>query len=79
MIPGSLSDGLGWVALDETHEEIRQKILKKNPQQSSSFQHLKVGFRSFAFGVLGGATSIFTQTYEGIAMDGPPVSCALIV
>ncbi|CAB3365707.1 Hypothetical predicted protein [Cloeon dipterum] len=69
-VTGSLSDGVSWVALDEYHEECRQRIRRRMPAQTNSWEHVKVGVRSLAFGILGGATSIFTQAYEGAASEG---------
>lgn len=59
---GSLSDGLGLVTMDEKHEQIRQRILRHTGQSSD---YLLAGFKGLGFGILGGMTSIFTQTYEG--------------
>lgn len=61
-VTGSLSDGLGRVTMDERHEEVRQRLLKHTGQSSD---HLVAGLKGFGFGILGGMTSIFTQTYEG--------------
>ncbi|XP_059469653.1 intermembrane lipid transfer protein VPS13D isoform X2 [Neocloeon triangulifer] len=69
-VTGSLSDGVSWVALDEYHEECRQRIRRRPPAQTTSWEHVKVGLRSLGFGFLGGATSIFTQAYEGAATEG---------
>lgn len=66
----SLSDGLGRVILDESHEETRQRIRKVH--SGSSQDHLWAGVKGFGFGVLGGVTSIFKQTYEGAAHEGIP-------
>ena len=64
-VTGSLSDGLGRVTMDERHEEIRQRLMKHTGQ---STDHLVAGLKGFGFGILGGMTSVFTQTYEGIRM-----------
>uniref|UniRef100_A0A0P6FFD1 Vacuolar protein sorting-associated protein 13D n=1 Tax=Daphnia magna TaxID=35525 RepID=A0A0P6FFD1_9CRUS len=66
-VTGSLSDGLGRVTMDERHEEVRQRLLKHTGQSSD---HLVAGLKGFGFGILGGMTSIFTQTYEGISNEG---------
>ncbi|XP_012282695.1 vacuolar protein sorting-associated protein 13D isoform X2 [Orussus abietinus] len=65
----SLSDGLGRVIMDERHEEARQKI-RANTVASSD--HLVAGLKGLGFGLLGGVTSIFTQTYDGAANEGFP-------
>jgi hypothetical protein len=74
-----LSDGVSWVALDENHEENRQKIRRRGPTQSSSWEHMKVGVHSLGLGFFGGATSIFTQAYEGAAAEGTSVSFLFLV
>ena len=61
-VTGSLSEGLGRVTMDEKHEEVRQRILK---HQGQSGDYLVAGLKGFGFGILGGMTSIFTQTFEG--------------
>ena len=48
--------------MDERHEEVRQRLLKHTGQSSD---HLVAGLKGFGFGILGGMTSVFTQTYEG--------------
>lgn len=64
----SLSDGLGCVIMDEEHEETRQRIRKV--QMGSSSDHIVAGLKGLGFGLLGGATSIFKQTYEGAYREG---------
>ena len=61
-VTGSLSEGLGRVTMDEKHEEIRQRLLRHTGQSSD---HIVAGLKGLGFGILGGMTSIFTQTYEG--------------
>lgn len=68
----SLSDGLGRVIMDERHEEARQRI---RANTAGSSDHLVAGLKGFGFGLLGGVTSIFKQTYDGAANEGFPV-CA---
>ncbi|XP_015598611.1 vacuolar protein sorting-associated protein 13D isoform X2 [Cephus cinctus] len=65
----SLSDGLGWVIMDERHEEARQRI-RSNTAGSSD--HLVAGLKGLGFGLLGGVTSIFKQTYDGATNEGFP-------
>ncbi|CAG9818576.1 unnamed protein product [Phaedon cochleariae] len=67
-ITESLSDGLGRVAMDEGHEEIRQKI--RQVQSGRSSDHILAGFKGLGFGILGGATGIFKQVYEGASNEG---------
>lgn len=66
----SLSDGLGRVIMDERHEEARQKI---RANTAGSSDHLVAGLKGFGFGLLGGVTSIFKQTYDGATNEGFPV------
>lgn len=72
-VTGSLGDGLGRTfTLDDRHELERRKIILEST--SSSGDQFLAGIRGFGHGVFGGLTSIFTQTYDGIAADGFPVS-----
>ncbi|KAL1513260.1 hypothetical protein ABEB36_002689 [Hypothenemus hampei] len=64
----SLSDGLGKIAMDDYHEEMRQKI--RQVESGKSSDHILAGFKGLGFGLLGGATSIFKQIYEGTSNDG---------
>ncbi|KMQ93281.1 vacuolar protein sorting-associated protein 13d [Lasius niger] len=66
----SLSDGLGRVIMDERHEEARQRI---RANTTGSSDHLVAGLKGFGFGLLGGVTSIFKQTYDGATNEGFPV------
>ncbi|XP_029665286.1 LOW QUALITY PROTEIN: vacuolar protein sorting-associated protein 13D-like [Formica exsecta] len=65
----SLSDGLGRVIMDERHEEARQRI---RANTTGSSDHLVAGLKGFGFGLLGGVTSIFKQTYDGATNEGFP-------
>ncbi|XP_076167518.1 vacuolar protein sorting 13D isoform X3 [Ptiloglossa arizonensis] len=65
----SLSDGIGRVIMDERHEEARQRI---RANTAGSSDHLVAGLKGFGFGLLGGVTSIFKQTYDGAANEGFP-------
>lgn len=67
-ITESLSDGLGKVTMDDSHEEMRQKI--RQVQSGKSSDHILAGFKGLGFGLLGGATGIFKQVYEGASNDG---------
>lgn len=66
----SLSDGLGRVIMDERHEEARQRI---RANTAGSSDHLVAGLKGLGFGLLGGVTSIFKQTYDGATNEGFPV------
>ncbi|XP_060529289.1 intermembrane lipid transfer protein Vps13D isoform X2 [Cylas formicarius] len=66
----SLSDGLGKIAMDDCHEEKRQKIRQVESGRSSD--HLIAGVKGLGFGFLGGFTGIFKQVYEGATSDGIP-------
>lgn len=59
----TLSDGLGKVTMDDEHEEMRQRI-----RQGDS--HIMAGIKGLGFGILGGATGIFKQAYEGATNEG---------
>lgn len=72
----SLGDGLGRVVLDERHAETRQRI---RATTDKSLDHVYAGFKSFGFGVLGGATSIFKETYDGAVNEGFPVGFFLLL
>ncbi|XP_064629557.1 intermembrane lipid transfer protein VPS13D-like isoform X2 [Lineus longissimus] len=65
---GSLSDGLGTVAMDDKHQSIRDAI--RSHHSGSSSDHLVAGFKGLGFGLLGGITSIVQQTYKGASQDG---------
>ncbi|KAJ8974054.1 hypothetical protein NQ317_002300 [Molorchus minor] len=67
-ITESLSDGLGKVAMDDYHEEMRQRI--RHVESGKSSDHILAGFKGLGFGILGGATGIFKQVYEGASNDG---------
>lgn len=64
----SLSDSLGRVTMDDEHEEIRQKI--RQVESGHGRDHLVAGFKGLGFGILGGATGIFKQIYEGASNEG---------
>lgn len=64
----TLGDGLGRVTMDDAHEEMRQRIRRKHA--GSGGEHLVAGIKGLGFGLLGGATGIFKQVYEGAANDG---------
>jgi vacuolar protein sorting-associated protein 13D len=59
-----LSDSLGVVTMDQRHQEMRKRI------KQESNHHLSAGFKGLGVGLLGGFTSIITQTYEGAVKEG---------
>lgn len=63
----TLSDGLGRVTMDDDYEKGRQKI---RANIAGSSDHLVAGLKGFSFGIVGGVTSIFKQTYDGAANEG---------
>ncbi|KAG1679364.1 Vacuolar protein sorting-associated protein 13D [Nymphon striatum] len=67
-VTGSLSEGLGKVTMDNNHEMLRQKM--RSDRTSSSSEHLVAGLKGFGHGLLGGVTSLITQTYSGAANEG---------
>ncbi|XP_071476556.1 intermembrane lipid transfer protein VPS13D-like [Diadema antillarum] len=67
-VTGTISDGIGTVTLDNRHQEMRNVI--RGAHDGTSSGHLSAGVKGFAFGVVGGFTSVFTQTYKGAAEDG---------
>lgn len=71
MIVETLSDGLGMITMDEQHEETRRRI--RGVKSGTSGDHLVAGLKGLGFGLLGGFTSVFKQTYEGAANEGVQV------
>lgn len=65
---GSLSDGLGLLNLDESHNEKREEF--KNSGNTSRGGHLLAGLKGFGYGVVGGLFSIPKQSYEGAMEEG---------
>ena len=68
---GTISDGIGTATFDNRHQEMRNVI--RGAHDGTSSGHLSAGVKGFAFGVVGGLTSMFTQTYKGAAEDGVEV------
>jgi vacuolar protein sorting-associated protein 13D len=60
----TLSDSLDLATMDSRHQQLRRRIKRDNRD------HLRTGLRGLGVGILGGMTSILTQTYEGVANDG---------
>lgn len=67
----TLSDGLGLITMDEQHEETRRRI--RTVRSGTSGDHLVAGLKGLGFGLLGGVTSVFKQTYEGASSEGVQV------
>ncbi|CAF3567800.1 unnamed protein product [Adineta steineri] len=65
---GTLSYGLGKLALDEEHDDMREAIA--NNYRGSSIGHFIGGTVGLAAGFIGGLTSIITQPYKGVVEDG---------
>ncbi|UJR35531.1 hypothetical protein I4U23_028285 [Adineta vaga] len=65
---GTLSYGLGKLALDEEHDDMREAIA--NNYRGSSIGHVIGGTVGLAAGFIGGLTSIITQPYKGVVEDG---------
>lgn len=67
-LSGSLSDGLGIVAMDDKHQKKRKEI--KQIGMAAGNEHFIAGLKGLGFGLVGGFTSVFTQTYEGAVQEG---------
>lgn len=74
-LSGSLSDGLGIVAMDDKHQKKRKEI--RQISTAGGNEHLIAGLKGLGFGLFGGMTSVFTQTYEGAVQEGVQVSFTL--
>jgi len=75
-VTGTLGEGLGKTILDEKHEKRRRKI--KEDHAGTSGEHLYAGFRGLGHGIVGGMTSVITQSYEGIINGGITVSIVVL-
>ncbi|TRY62990.1 hypothetical protein TCAL_03981 [Tigriopus californicus] len=67
-VTGTLSSGLSRVTLEERYDERRLMIRRKKGERGK--EHLVAGLKGFGFGMLGGLTSVVTETYDGVANDG---------
>ncbi len=54
--------------LDERYDERRLMLRRRRGEKSK--EHLWAGLKGLGFGLLGGATSVVTETYDGAAADG---------
>ncbi|KPM09106.1 DUF1162 domain containing protein [Sarcoptes scabiei] len=69
-VTSALSESLGFVTMDDRHQEIRHKIKQQSGGMGGQRSHLVVGAFGLAHGILGGITSVITQTYDGIVNHG---------
>ena len=60
----SLSKSLEVATVDVRHQEMRRRI------HQDGRDHFRAGIRGLGVGIMGGVTSIVTQTYDGVAKDG---------
>lgn len=60
----SLSKSLEVTTVDVRHQEMRRRI------HQDGRDHLRAGIRGLGVGIMGGVTSIVTQTYDGVANHG---------
>lgn len=58
--------------MDDRHEQTRRKLRTEHRGRGS--EQLVAGVKGLGFGLIGGITSIVTQTYNGAYSDGVPVS-----
>lgn len=65
---GSLSNELTELSMDEKHQETRETI--RNNFNNGSIDHFIGGALGFAVGVVGGLTSVISQTYRGYSENG---------
>ena len=65
-----MSAGLGRATLDERYDERRLLIRRRKGEGIKSKEHLVAGLKGLGFGMLGGLTSVVTETYDGVATDG---------
>ncbi|XP_077970761.1 intermembrane lipid transfer protein VPS13D-like isoform X2 [Styela clava] len=64
---GSLSTFAGGITMDQNHEEKRRAI-RSNPNNATD--HFVAGLQSLGTGLVGGLTSIVTQTVRGASDEG---------
>lgn len=67
-VTGTLSSGLSRVTLEERYDE-RRLMIRRNKGERGK-EHLMAGLKGLGFGMLGGLTSVVTETYDGVANDG---------
>uniref|UniRef100_A0A2C9LEM5 UBA domain-containing protein n=1 Tax=Biomphalaria glabrata TaxID=6526 RepID=A0A2C9LEM5_BIOGL len=67
-VVSSLSDGISIVTFDEEHNQRREAL--RNVTSGSSSDHVKAGIKGLGHGLMGGVTSLISQTISG-AHEGP--------
>ncbi|XP_033097715.1 vacuolar protein sorting-associated protein 13D-like [Anneissia japonica] len=65
---GTISAGIGLVTMDRKHQDMRHQIHRSHGE--SGVGHFMAGVKGLGFGVVGGLTSVFTQSYQGASKDG---------
>ena len=60
----SLSNGIEAATVDHKHQEMRRRIKQENTG------NFRTGLKGLGVGIMGGVTSIVTQTFEGAVSDG---------
>ena len=64
----TVSDGLGTLSMDDSHNRTREEL--RSVQSGRSADHLVAGIKGFGIGLLGGVTSIASQTIKGTRDEG---------
>ena len=64
----TVSDGLGTLSMDDSHNRRREEL--RSVQSGQSSDHLVAGIKGFGYGVWGGFTSLATQTVQGGVKEG---------
>ena len=77
-VTGSLSDGVGVATFDYDHQRKRQKIREDASGVGGGAEHIVAGIRGLGHGVVGGFTSLITQTYLGARDEGVGVSMTAV-
>ncbi|GFR72193.1 vacuolar protein sorting-associated protein 13D [Elysia marginata] len=67
-VVSSISDGISTVGLDEDHNMQREKL--RHVTSGSSSDHIMAGFRGLSHGLVGGVTSLFSQSISGAQQEG---------
>lgn len=60
----SLSEGVGKITMDEQHQELRESM-RLVRYRGDAIGHVVSGFKGLGIGILGGTTSIISQSYQG--------------
>ncbi|RUS84448.1 hypothetical protein EGW08_007832 [Elysia chlorotica] len=67
-VMSSISDGISTVGLDEDHNSKREEL--RTVTSGSSSDHIMAGFRGLSHGLVGGVTSLFSQSISGAQQEG---------